>query len=80
MLNQNDLATWYARLKLNDQARTIIEQVRSSEPTRRVGGGHSNVSGFYPSSLCLNSDFRRDANLVGRRPRQSRYNASQEGG
>ncbi len=49
MLNQNDLATWYARLNLNDQARKIIEQVRSSEPTRRVGGGHSNVSGFYPS-------------------------------
>src|ERR1700730_8349932 len=49
MLNRNDLATWYARLNLNDQARTIIEQVRSSEPTRRVGGGHSNVSGFYPS-------------------------------
>src|SRR5260370_24171604 len=49
MLNQNDLATWYARLNLNDQARTIIEQVRSSEPTRRVGGGHTNVSGFYPS-------------------------------
>jgi hypothetical protein len=32
------------------------------------------------SSPCLNPDFRRDANLVGRRPPQGRYNAPQEGG
>ena len=30
--------------------------------------------------LCLNPDFHRDANLVGRRPLQGRYNAPQEGG
>jgi hypothetical protein len=32
------------------------------------------------SSPCLNPDFHRDANLVGRRPLQGRYNAPQEGG
>ena len=35
---------------------------------------------ILPSSPCLNPDFRRDADLVGRRPRQGRYNAPQEGG
>jgi|SRR5579872_666243 len=49
MLNADDLATWYARLNLNEQAHKIIDQVRFSEPARRVGGGRSNVSGFYPS-------------------------------
>src|ERR1039457_4033119 len=34
----------------------------------------------YSSSPCLNPDFHRDANLVGRRPLQGRYNAPQEGG
>lgn len=49
MLTESDFAAWAAHLTLNDQARKIIDQVRSSEPARRVGGGHSNVSGFYPS-------------------------------
>lgn len=49
MLNENDLAAWYQRLNLNERARKIIDQVRSSEPARRVGGGRSNVSGRYPS-------------------------------
>src|SRR5579859_6189577 len=49
MLTENDLTAWCARLNLNEQAHEIIDQVRSSEPARRVGGGRSNVSGFYPS-------------------------------
>src|SRR5712691_5017945 len=49
MLNENDLAAWYQRLNLNEPARELINRVRSSDPARRVGGGRSNVSGFYPS-------------------------------
>jgi hypothetical protein len=49
MLKENELAAWYQRLNLNERARKIIDQVRSSEPARRVGGGRSNVSGLYPS-------------------------------
>lgn len=49
MLNENELAAWYQRLNLTDQACKIVGQVRSSEPARRVSGGRSNVSGLYPS-------------------------------
>jgi hypothetical protein len=49
MLNENDLAAWYQRLNFGEPTRAIIDQVRCSDPARRVGGGRSNVSGFYPS-------------------------------
>ena len=40
---------WYQRLGLSEDARAIIDRIRSSEPVRRVGGGKSNVCGRYPS-------------------------------
>jgi len=49
MLNRNELTAWYQRLDLSQQARTLIDHVRSSDPARRVGGRRSNVSGLYPS-------------------------------
>ena len=49
MLSQADLSLWYQRLGLPVGARAIINQIRSSEPARRVGGGKSNVPGRYPS-------------------------------
>ncbi len=49
MLTQDELTAWYQRLHLSEQAQTLIDQVRSSDPARRVGGGHANVSGQYPS-------------------------------
>lgn len=49
MLNQHGLTTWYQRLELSQQARILIDHIRSSDPARRVGGRRSNVSGFYPS-------------------------------
>jgi len=49
MLTEADLAAWYQRLNLGESTQTIIDQVRHSDPARRVGGGRSNVSGFYPS-------------------------------
>src|SRR5438128_8125589 len=49
MLHESELTAWYGRLNLNDRARMLIDQIRSSEPARRVRGGRSNVSGLYPS-------------------------------
>lgn len=40
---------WLARLQISEAGQKIIEKVRSSEPSRRVGGGSKNVSGRYPS-------------------------------
>ena len=49
MLTETDLEAWYQRLNFSKSARAVIDQVRSSDPARRVGGGRANVSGFYPS-------------------------------
>ncbi len=49
MLSQNEFDDWCRRLNLSEQARKTIEVIRSSEPSRRVGGGRRNVSGRYPS-------------------------------
>jgi putative transposase len=49
VLSRDDLLTLYQRLGLSDEARSIIDQVRSSDPARRVRSGRGNVSGRYPS-------------------------------
>jgi TnsA endonuclease N terminal len=49
MLTETELAAWYERLNFSESTRAVIDQVRLSDPARRVGGGRSNVSGFYPS-------------------------------
>lgn len=49
MLSRDDLLTLYQRLGLSDQARAVIDDVRSSDPARRVRSGRGNVSGRYPS-------------------------------
>src|SRR5271157_5718785 len=49
MLDPEELSTWYAGLNLSPEARSVIDRIRSSGPARRVGGGHRNVSGRYPS-------------------------------
>ncbi len=49
MLSKEDFKDWCYRLKLSEVAQNIIERIRSSEPSRRVGGGSKNVSGRYPS-------------------------------
>jgi hypothetical protein len=48
MLGNEELSAWFQRVRLPECGRSIIHQVRSSE-ARRVGGGHPNVSGRYPS-------------------------------
>jgi hypothetical protein len=49
MLDQQQLKEWTRKLNLSEQAESIINQIRSSPPARRVGGGAGNVCGRYPS-------------------------------
>ena len=49
MLSRDDLLMLYQQLGLSDEARSVIDHVRSSDPARRVRGGRGNVSGRYPS-------------------------------
>jgi len=49
MLGQNELLSWCQQLNVTNGARLEVERVRLSGPSRRVGGGSSNVSGRYPS-------------------------------
>ncbi len=49
MLSQSEFIAWCNRLNLPQQTQQLIEQIRSSDPSRRVGGGRKNVAGRYPS-------------------------------
>ncbi|BAY10853.1 TnsA endonuclease N-terminal domain-containing protein [Calothrix sp. NIES-2098] len=49
MLSKNEFDNWCDRLTISEQCRKLIQAIRSSEPSRRVGGGSRNVSGRYPS-------------------------------
>lgn len=49
MLDEGALLAWQTRRGSSERARLLIEHIRSSAPTRRVGGGKRNVSGRYPS-------------------------------
>jgi putative transposase len=49
LLNETDFFLWCERLALTEKAKAAVTEVRLRNPTRRVGGGHKNVSGRYPS-------------------------------
>jgi hypothetical protein len=49
MLSIAEFDNWCHRLNLSQEAQQTIEVIRSSEPSRRVGGDRKNVSGSYPS-------------------------------
>lgn len=49
MLLKTQFDAWCCRLNLSQPSQNLIEKIRSSEPSRRVGGGRKNVSGRYPS-------------------------------
>ena len=49
MLKPEELAAWYDQMNLSRKARSVIDQLRSSEPARHVHGGRRNVSGRYPT-------------------------------
>ncbi|MFG0215289.1 TnsA endonuclease N-terminal domain-containing protein [Brevibacillus porteri] len=49
MLNEHDFKLLCRRFALSEKAIKQIQDIRSSEPTRRVRSGSKNVSGFFPS-------------------------------
>jgi transposase InsO family protein len=50
MFDEQDFLHWCRKLQLSEQAEKVIQQVRTSEPSRAVRSGSNNVSGRYPSS------------------------------
>ena len=49
MLSPQQFLAWSSRLGLSDETRLSIEQIRTGNPARRVGGRRHNVTGRYPS-------------------------------
>jgi len=49
MLSDQAFDTWCLQQHLSEQARAIVERIRSSPPSRLVRGAAGNVSGRYPS-------------------------------
>ena len=49
MFSDNEFQLWCQSLNLPKPTRAIINQIRSSDPARRVRSIAGNVSGFYPS-------------------------------
>ena len=49
MLSQSEFTAWCNSLNLSHQAQELIQRIRTSEPSRSVGGGSKNVFGRYPS-------------------------------
>jgi putative transposase len=49
MLTQTEYQNWKRRLGLTERAETMIDEIRRTEPIRRVGGGAGNVATRYPS-------------------------------
>ncbi len=41
---------WCQNLNLSERARSAIQDIRTANPSRRVGNRRGNVSGFYPSN------------------------------
>src|SRR5271166_1554338 len=49
VLGQDDLLAWFQSLSIPEPTCSLIDHIRSSGPSRRVGGGRRNVAGRYPS-------------------------------
>ncbi len=49
MLDKDEFLHWCQKLNLSEETRKVIEQVRSSDPARRVQSGCRSMSGTYPS-------------------------------
>src|SRR2546421_392517 len=49
MLDRDQFLHWCQTAGLSEQARKVIDQIRSSDPARRVQSGCRSVSGAYPS-------------------------------
>jgi putative transposase len=49
MLNEEAFEVWCLQQHLSPQAKTVVQRIRSSPPSRLVRGAAGNVSGRYPS-------------------------------
>lgn len=49
MFEGDGLELWFQRNQIPEKTRSLINAIRASGPSRRVGGGSSNVCGRYPS-------------------------------
>ena len=49
MLNEEAFEVWCLQHHLSEQAKTVVQRIRSSPPSRLVRGAAGNVSGRYPS-------------------------------
>src|ERR1041384_5555722 len=49
MLSDDDFNLWCGTLNLSTYTCALINNIRHSDPSRRVRSGHQNVSGRYPS-------------------------------
>jgi putative transposase len=49
-LTDSEFKAWHTALELSDEAVTVIEEIRSGDSVRKVGGGNKNVWGRYPSA------------------------------
>lgn len=49
MLKPHEFAEWCARLRLSPATVAAIEEIRTSQPSRRVGANSRSVSGRFPS-------------------------------
>lgn len=49
MMDEIQFSDWLTRNQFNPTTAALITRIRTSEPTRRVQGGKSNVTGRYPS-------------------------------
>lgn len=50
MLSDREFGNWCQSLHLSEATKAVVQQIRSGEPVRRVGGGRRNVCGRYPSN------------------------------
>ena len=50
MLDNQEFNNWCREQNLSSKAQTVIEEIRSTNPSRLVTGGRKNVCGSYPSA------------------------------
>lgn len=50
MLDNQEFNNWCREQNLSSRAQTVIEEIRSTNPSRLVTGGRKNVCGSYPSA------------------------------
>src|SRR5689334_19702182 len=50
MFTDNEILAYFRQMKVSEQAIAVINNIRSSEPSRLVQGGRGNVTVRFPSS------------------------------